>query len=68
MSSLPPEALPPPRRRTWLWILLGLIGAIIICCCASAVWASTAGQHKVEHWATQVTDYFTEEAGTREAK
>jgi len=48
--------------------LLGLIGAIIICCCAFTVWASTAGEHTVERWATQINDYLTEESGTREAK
>ena len=68
MSSLPPEPPPARKRRTWLWILLGLNAAIIICCCAFTVWASTAGEDTVQRWATEINDYLTETSATREAK
>ena len=34
----------PPRRRTWLWVVLGIIGACVLICCAGFIWLSTAGQ------------------------
>jgi hypothetical protein len=34
----------PPRRRTWLWVLLGVIGVCVLLCCAFFVWSATAGQ------------------------
>jgi hypothetical protein len=67
MSSLPSEPLPPKKRRTWLWVLLGVIAAIVICCCAFTVWASTAGEDTVQRWATEFTDYMTETSATSEA-
>jgi hypothetical protein len=34
----------PPKRRTWLWVLLGIIGACILLCCGTIVWTGTAGR------------------------
>lgn len=69
MSSLPPETEPPRKRRTWLWILLGLIGAVVLCCCAFTVWAGTFGNDTAERWfETEIPRWLTETSATREAK
>jgi hypothetical protein len=68
MASLPPEEPPARKRRTWLWVLIGVIGAIVICCCAFSIWAATAGENTVEGWATEINEYMTEIAATSEAR
>lgn len=35
--------LGPPRRRprrTWLWVLLGMIALVVIACCGAMLWIS----------------------------
>ena len=56
---------PPPekKRRTWLWIVLGVIGGCLILCCALSVWASTdSGEERINDWLTRIADYGTETA------
>lgn len=36
MTNLGPPK--PTRRRTWLWVLLGIIGLMILACCVFAGW------------------------------
>jgi hypothetical protein len=69
MSSLPPEEPPTRKRRTWLWVLIGVIGALVLCCCAFSIWAGTAGEARVDRWFnTEIPRWLTETAGTREAR
>jgi hypothetical protein len=60
MSSLGP---PPPRRRTWLWILVGLIGLCLLACVAFAVYIQT--DSGAEWWSdiqTEAAEQATERA------
>jgi hypothetical protein len=52
----------PRRRRTWLWILVGLIAAMLFCCCAGVVWASTSGKSTVQRWGTEISNWATEQS------
>ena len=55
-----PGPLPPPRgRRTWLWILGGVIGVCILLCCAGGVWINTIGRDTVCGWATEAAEVRT---------
>lgn len=64
MASLPPEPLPPRKRRTWVWVLIAILALILLCCCGTVVWANTtSGQHWLERKGTQLSDYMTEQAG-----
>lgn len=56
---MPPE---PPRRRRWLWIILGIILGCILVCAAFAIWGATAGDGRIERWATELSEYSTEQA------
>lgn len=33
-----PGPAPPRRRRTWLWVLLGMIALVVIACCVAMGW------------------------------
>jgi len=67
MSSLPTEPPPQRKRRTWLWVLIGLIGAIVICCCVFGIWANTAGEEWFTGKLTEVSNWATETSATAEA-
>ena len=56
---MPPE---PPRRRRWLWIILGIILGCILVCAAFAIWGLTAGEDTIERWGTELSEFSTEEA------
>jgi hypothetical protein len=49
----------PPRRRTWLWIVLGVIGACVLLCCGFLVWSGTAG---VGFWCDEFLPALIEQA------
>jgi hypothetical protein len=54
---------PQKKRRTWLWIVLGVLGACLVLCCVMSVWASTdSGQNFVDDLGTRLADYQTETA------
>ncbi|GIW04578.1 MAG: hypothetical protein KatS3mg059_1198 [Thermomicrobiales bacterium] len=61
MSPLPPEEVPPKRRRTWLWVLLGLVVALILCCVGFATWLEFTESGK--NFQTAVVREATEQAG-----
>ena len=67
MSSLGPPPK-PSRRRTWLWILLGIIAAFVIACCVFSWWLTTdSGLEWFEGIATQAAEEIqqaTDEAAT----
>ena len=52
-----------PRRRRWLWIVLGIVGACLLICCLIFVWANTIGVETVSNLATRVSEAATEQAG-----
>ncbi|MGH2535707.1 MAG: hypothetical protein ACRDJW_25925 [Thermomicrobiales bacterium] len=58
-----PGPLPEPkRRRTWLWIVIGFIAAILLCCCIFFVYINTIGEdwwHDIE---TRVAEEQTQVA------
>jgi hypothetical protein len=61
MSSLGPP--PAKKRRLWLWILLGLLGACLAICIGLVIFANTGpGQEWFENLATQVSEQATEAA------
>jgi hypothetical protein len=62
MAGLPQDIPPAKQRRTWLWILVITLGAILLCCCAFGVWATTSGEKTVQGWATDLADYATEQS------
>lgn len=57
---MPPE---PPRRRRWLWIILGIILGCILVCAALGIWGATTGSDTIERWGTEISEFSTEEAG-----
>lgn len=59
------DALPPPerKRKTWLWVVIGVLGACLILCCAGVVVANTSwGQDQLSGLQTSIADYATEAA------
>ena len=56
---MPPE---PPRRRRWLWIVLGIILGCVLICVAFGIWGFTAGEDTFSRWGTEISEYSTEEA------
>lgn len=69
MASLGPAR--PQRKRTWLWVLLGLIAFVIIACCVFGWWitATESGTEWFEGIATQAAEEIqkaTEQAATPE--
>jgi hypothetical protein len=62
MSPLPEE--PPARRRTWLWVLIGilLLCVLLFCAFAGFVTFTDSGQNFVEDLATRAAEVATEAA------
>lgn len=61
------EPLEPPKkkRRLWLWIVLGVLGACLLFCCAVTIYASTdSGEQFFEDIGTRFADQLTEVAPT----
>jgi autotransporter translocation and assembly factor TamB len=60
MSSLPePE---PPKRRTWLWVVVGILIFCVLLFCAFAIFLSTdSGQDWVSDITTRAAELATEE-------
>ena len=52
----------PPRRRTWLWIVLGIVGACLLLCCLFLVWGNTIGVDTINELATRVSVEATQAA------
>jgi hypothetical protein len=50
-----PGPLPPRRRRTWLWIVIGLLALLVLACCIFMYWIgyTDAGQEWFEGIATE---------------
>lgn len=68
MPDLGPPAA-PRRRRTWLWVLLGIIVFVVIACCVFGWWitATESGTEWFEGIATQAAEEIqnaTQEAAT----
>lgn len=64
-----PGPAPPRRRRTWLWVLLGLIALVVIACCVFFWWVigTESGQNWIEGVATEAAiqvQNATEQAAT----
>lgn len=67
MTNLGPAK--PQRRRTWLWVLLGVIAFIVIACCVFGWWitGTESGQEWFNGVATQAAEEIqraTDEAAT----
>lgn len=61
MSSLGPP--PKPKRRLWLWIVIGILAACLIVCVAAVIFFNTGtGQHWVNDIGTQVSNEATKQA------
>ena len=62
MSSLGPP--PAPRRRIWLWILLGIAGLILICCVSAIVFFgfTDTGQNMLDDVVSTAEAIQTEQA------
>ena len=62
MSSLGPP--PKPKRRIWLWIVLGLLALCIVVCVGLAIFFNTgAGQDWLSDLGTTVAEEATKQAG-----
>jgi hypothetical protein len=59
-----PGPLPEPRRgrRTWLWIIGGLLAACVLVCCGFFVFVSTVGEDWWEGVETSIAEAATEQA------
>lgn len=59
MSPLPEEE--PPKRRTWLWVLIGIILFCILLFCGFMLFLTftDTGQNLVNDLATQAADAAT---------
>lgn len=60
MSDLGPP--PPPKRRLWIWIPLGVIAAVILCCLIFTVLSETVLEDTFDRISTEVATDATEEA------
>jgi hypothetical protein len=60
MSDLGPP--PPPKRRLWLWIPLGVIGFVILCCITFVILSETVLEDTFDRWATEIATDSTEES------
>lgn len=54
MSDAGPLPVPVRRRRTWLWVLIGVVGVIMLACCLALVWANTIGEDFVDDLGTRI--------------
>lgn len=63
-----PGPLPPRRRRTWLWIVIGLLALLVLACCIFMYWIgyTDGGQAWFEGIATEAAEIVeaTSEAAT----
>jgi type VI protein secretion system component VasF len=60
MSSLGP---PPPKRRIWLWVLIGIIALCLLVCVGIIGFSLTdTGQRWFEDLATEAAEQATEQA------
>jgi hypothetical protein len=60
MSDAGPLPEPVRRRRTWLWVLIGIVGVILLACCLAIIWANTIGEDFVNDLQTRVVREATE--------
>ena len=67
MSDPGPLPEPTRRRRTWLWVLGGVVGVILLACCLALVWANTIGEDFVNDLQTRVIREATESTINRSA-
>lgn len=63
MAPLPAEET-PHRRRTWLWIVLGIVAACVLICVVVSVWGATLGKGDIEHLGTWVAKQATKAVKT----
>lgn len=54
----------PPRRRIWLWIVLGLLGACVLCCVGGIAWGATIGHGDLQRLGTWAAERATEAVRT----
>lgn len=60
----PPEPyVPVRRRRTWLWVLGGILGAFLLLCVVVLVLGSTVFRDEIDAMATQISIDATRQAG-----
>lgn len=53
----------PRRRRTWLWIVVGLLGACLLICVGLIIWGNTeSGTRVLNDLATSVAEAATPQA------
>ncbi len=58
MSSLPPEE--PPKRRIWLWVLVGILLFCVLLVCGLGVFLTTGtGQNLMDDLATRAATVTT---------
>ncbi|MBA2452395.1 MAG: zinc-ribbon domain-containing protein [Chloroflexia bacterium] len=58
MSSLPPEE--PPKRRVWLWVLVGILLFCVLLVCGLGVFLTTGtGQNLLDDLATRAATVTT---------
>lgn len=58
MSPLPPED--PPKRRTWLWVLVGILLFCVLLVCGFGVFLTTGtGQDLLNDLATRAAEVAT---------
>ena len=61
MSSLGPP--PKPKRRVWLWVLIGLIIACVVICVGFGVFLNTStGSHWFSNLATEAAQKATQQS------
>ncbi len=63
MSDAGPLPERPRRRRTLLWIVVGILAACLLICLGALVWLSTgAGSEWLDDFTTQIAELGTETA------
>ncbi len=62
MSDAGPLPVPSRRRRTWLWILLGILGTCLLICVALFIWSNTIGEETISGLATRAVTEATAQA------
>jgi hypothetical protein len=67
MSDAGPLPEPVRRRRTWLWVLIGIVGVILLACCLALVWANTIGEDFVNDLQTRIITEATRSTINRDA-
>ena len=56
-----PGPLPEPRgRRTWLWVLGGILGACLLACCALTILGNTVFEDDLAELQTELAEELTE--------